>query len=378
MELKVSMLDERTVQEMLWKFALSSPEHVVLLLDAAGVVTWANTGAAKILGAPPEQLIGLNFSAFFTSSDARKGIPQHELEVALQSGTASDDRWMARIDRSRFWATGVTVHLGTTDERCTYLKLFRDLTELKMQLETARQRSRSASAKEEQMAAAIALVAHELRNPLAGIGLGFDLLTLRVPAQANTATAMKAISANIKLAGQLVDDLMEHSKVSSKAYTLERAPCTLRELLDASVAIALQQTNQGGRPVSVLVPSGDIDMAVDRMRMQQVFVNLVANALRYTPPPGRIWVAGTIEGAEVVVRISDEGVGIDPLQLGKLFDAFTGVGVIGTKLGLGLGLALVKKIVELHGGSVQARSEGVGKGSQFIARFPAGVAQTGN
>ncbi|MET0813746.1 MAG: PAS domain-containing sensor histidine kinase, partial [Pseudoxanthomonas sp.] len=300
-------LDEQTVQRMLWKFAMCSSEHAVLLLDAAGNIVWANTGAAKILGADRDSLPGTSFALFFTREDVETGIPEHELEVAMQSGTASDDRWMARIDRSRFWASGVSVYLGSQTASCAFLKIFRDLTEFKMQLETARERGREADMKSENMGAAIALLAHELRNPLAGIGLGLDLLERQVPADPGISRRLATISGNLKHAAVLVDDVMEHSKVTSKGYKLDPSPCTLRELLEVSASIALHQTAQTGRNVSVLVPAGDIEMHIDRMRMQQVFVNLVANALRYTKPPGRIWVTGTIEGQEVIVRVSDEG-----------------------------------------------------------------------
>jgi signal transduction histidine kinase len=105
--------------------------------------------------------------------------------------------------------------------------------------------------------------------------------------------------------------------------------------------------------------------------MQQVFVNLVANAIRYTEPPGRIWISATQEGPEVVVRITDEGEGIAPDKLNSLFEVFTLPNSHGSKLGLGLGLMQVKKIVDAHGGAVQVKSEGPGQGSQFTVRFPA-------
>ncbi|MBU8977523.1 PAS domain-containing sensor histidine kinase [Lysobacter sp. MMG2] len=365
------MVDEQVIKDMLWAFAVRSPEHAALLLSEEGEVSWTNAGAEIILGAAPGGLVGMNMARFFLRRDANAGIPEHERVEARHRGTASDDRWMARLDRSRFWASGVTVHLGGEVPSCTFLKLFRDLTEVKMQMESSRERCRAATEASEGKSAAIALLAHELRNPLSGISLGMGVLQRRCEGVANINGAMEAIERNVTLAARLIDDLMHHSKVHADGFCLERSRCNLRELLEASSDIARRQMEQDDRTLRVLVPRGDIEVRVDRMRMQQVFVNLIANALRYTPVPGRIWVSGTLEGSEVIVRVSDEGVGIASERLERLFEMFTLSRMETSKLGLGLGLALVKKIVELHGGSVQARSEGPGKGSQFVVRFPA-------
>jgi len=370
MDNPLQRLDEQTVQRKLWSFAVRSTEHAVLLLDANGNVSWANEGAHAILGAAPDGLVGGNMSRFFTRRDVTKGIPEHELDESRHRGSASDDRWMCRADRSRFWASGVTVYLGGEASEGVHLKLFRDLTEFKMQMENSRERCRAASQENENLTMGIGLLAHELRNPLSGITLASDLLEQRHGDDARLAPTLKVISTNTALAGRLVEDLMQHSKLSSDRFSLDRSGCTARELLKMSTSIALRQMEQEGRAITVLVPAGDIELCIDRMRMQQVFVNLIANALRYTPAPGRIWVTATLEGKEAIVRVSDEGIGIEPKRLKKLFDLFTLPRLGGSKLGLGIGLTLVKKIVELHGGSVQARSDGLNKGSQFIVRFP--------
>ncbi|GGD58199.1 PAS domain-containing sensor histidine kinase [Pseudoxanthomonas indica] len=364
-------IDEKEVQQMLWQFVQRTQDYVVLLLDSAGTITWANEGAGVVLGASADELRGMNFSHFFTEADIKNGIPDHELEVALTSGSASDDRWMERMDHSRFWASGMAVYLGGDCEGCAYLKLFRDLTVVRMQLETDRKRRRSAVQAADNMSGAIAVLAHELRNPLAGIALATDLLDSRIPEEVDVARPMSGLNENLKLASRLIDDLLQHSRITAARFRLDRSPCTLRDLLTSSAQIAQRQVGQENRNVHVLVPKAEIEMHIDGMRMQQVFVNLIANALRYTPNPGRIWVTGTVEGLEVVTRVTDEGRGIAPEQLSHLFDLFTDSRVKGTKLGLGLGLAVVKKTVELHGGSVQAKSEGRGKGSQFVVRFPA-------
>jgi len=366
-------LDESIVKQMLWDFAIRSTEHSILMLDERGNIMWSNYGASQILGTNSAAAKGTNFSRFFTSMDQRNGIPEHELRVAVESGYATDDRWMIRVDRSRFWASGVTVNLGIEGEHTAFVKIFRDLTEAKMQLEATREETRAAASIADSMSNGIALLAHELRNPLTGISLGIDLLQGRLPDDPVLRGPITAIDSNCKFAARLVDDLMQHSKIHSDGFQLERVECTLRHLLEVSVSIAKQQMSQPDRPISILVPPVEIDMKIDCMRMQQVLVNLLTNSIRYSPVDGRIIVTGTLEGSEVIVRVTDEGAGIEADKLEHLFEAFTRSRLQGTKLGLGLGLALVKKLVDLHGGTVQARSEGTNKGSQFVIRFPSGI-----
>lgn len=351
-------------------FAERSLQHCILAMDEKGIVTWASAGAGEILGGVPDALVGTWFGTYFIPQDIATGIPEHELEVSEQAGSAADDRWMARSNGSQFWASGVTVFLGADQKPARFLKIFRDLTAQHTLLEITRAQAAVATERSEDMRVAIAMVAHELRNPLAGIMLGLDLLGAQPQSPECSALALQGVSENVDLAAHLVDDLLNYSKVSTAGFRIDTSVCGLRSLLEGSTQIALLQLCQPHRSVPVLVPARDIQIHVDRMRMQQVMVNLLTNALRYTPEPGRIWVTGTIEGSEVIVRVTDEGVGIDPVTLNGLFKAFTRVGVQGTRLGLGLGLAVVKKILEQHGGSIQARSEGVGKGSQFVARFP--------
>jgi len=371
---RTAPVDENVIKDMLWAFAVRSPEHAAMLVGIDGRITWTNAGAEVILGAEPGELIGRDVSTIFIPRDITAGIPDHEREEARLRGTSSDDRWLSRVDGSRFWASGVTVYLGPFTEEmqcCAFLKLFRDLTEVKMQLESSRKRFRAANEASDKKSAAIALLAHELRNPLSGISLAAGMLKRKIGEQLPvTAEPLELIERNVQLAARLIEDLMQHSKVGADGFRLDKATCNLRDMLVTSASIAKRQMEQEGRDLTVLLPQHEISMEVDGMRMQQVFVNLIANALRYTPEPGRIWVTATVEGPEAIVRVTDEGIGIDPDRLQRLFEMFTLPRLDSSKLGLGLGLALVKKIVELHGGTVQARSEGAGKGSQFVVRIP--------
>lgn len=352
-----------------WEFVSQSREYSTLLLDEEGRVLWANPGAGYILGLQPERIVGRHVREFFTDEDIAAGIPEHELAVATAHEVTQDDRWMSRADRSRFWATGVTTSLSKQAGAPAFLKIFRDHTDRKMLVTTLRNRVDDLDRQNGEKSTAIAVLAHELRGPLSAIGMAAEVL-LQSPDAVQRQAALDIIRRNVGFSARLSEDLEEHSRAVAGKLSLQMEPVVLGELLEASIDVARQRMASAGHPVDLLMPPAPLVVEGDRLRLQQVFVNLVANAIRYTPEPGRIWVTATVEGPDIVVRVSDEGIGIAPEMLEQIFDMFTQASAVVPKAGLGVGLALVKKIVELHQGSVQARSEGIGKGSAFSVRLP--------
>lgn len=354
---------------LVWEFVSQTREYSALVLDDAGRVLWANPGAGHILGLEPERIVGRDVREFFTDEDIAAGIPDHELEVAGTHESMQDDRWMSRVDRSRLWATGVTASLSVHAGAPVFLKIFRDHTDRKMLVTTLRNRVDELDRQNGEKNTAIAVLAHELRGPLSAIGMAAEVL-LRSPDEAQREGALEIIRRNVGFAARLSEDLEEHSRAVAGKLSLQVEPVVLGGLLEASIEVARQRMGDAGRRVDLLVPPAPLVVEGDRLRLQQVFVNLVANALRYTPEPGRIWITATVEGPDIVVRVSDEGIGIAPDMLERIFEMFTQASAVLPEAGLGVGLALVKKIVELHHGSVQARSEGIGKGSAFSVRLP--------
>lgn len=369
-------VDEQQLKDILWAFVVRSLDHVVLIMDDDGRITWCNRGALGTLCAEATGLVGRHLSEIFLLSDVEIGIPQHEMNEARSKQSSIDDRWLRRMDGTRFWASGVTVHLAGMGDGCSFIKIFRDMTDAKMQMEGARESCRAAKQESEGKSFAIAVLAHELRNPLSGVSLAAEILHMRTDGDDRVTKPLAAIEQNIVMASRLIEDLLQHSKVESNGFILDRERCDLRELLVECVHIASKQAERDTQVEPLLLPRGRLFANIDRNRMKQVFVNLIANSLRYTDVPGRIWISGTREGTELVVRITDEGAGIAPEKLEHLFHVFTLPGLESSRLGLGLGLMVVKKIVEAHGGTVQVRSDGAGHGSQFTVRFPAGTSVT--
>jgi signal transduction histidine kinase len=216
----------------------------------------------------------------------------------------------------------------------------------------------------------LAMLGHELRNPLGAILASVQLMEHK---QTDAVVAERSvIERQTRLLSRLVDDLLDVSRVTSGKIALERTRVDLHELVARSVASHASAAREGG--VVLRLQAEDV-VAVDGdpMRLEQVVHNLLTNALKYTPSGGRVDVLVCREGGRATIRIEDTGVGIDPGILPRIFDLFTQADETLDRAhgGLGIGLTLVRRLVELHGGTVHAESAGRGRGSTFVVRLPA-------
>ncbi len=359
-------------KDQLWAFAQQSPDHAILLLDPDGVVSWANPGAVEILGVSSAEIVGQTVGRFFTRQDVDRGIPAQEIAIAISQGTAEDDRWMTRGDGSRFWASGMMVALRDSEGELTgFVKILRDLTDLKMQMETLRNRITALGDAEEDRRRSVATLSHELRNPVAVLEMATSLLRKLGDADdARLQSPLGMLDRNIGFVVRLHDDLDDATRVATGKLDLQIEPLILRDLLQAAIETARERIEDRPLDIDLLLPTHPIPPEADRLRLEQVFANLIGNAMKFTPEGERIWVNATVEGPHAVIRVEDAGIGIAPDKLELIFEMFTQAHTLMGSPGLGVGLAVVKTIVELHGGSVQARSDGVGKGSSFTVRLP--------
>jgi PAS domain S-box-containing protein len=363
-------LADGRVKEWLWAFAMQSLDYGIFLLSSDRVVHWANPGAAWILGCRVQDIIGKPLDPFFTPEDAALGIPQHEGDVAASQGSSDDDRWMQRADGSRFWATGRTVALRSADGApMGFLKILRDLTDIKMRIRTLTNRVKALGETDSARVDAIAMLSHELRNPLSSISMAAAVLCQRVD-DASAKPSLDVLQRNVGFATRIVEDLEQASRATAGKLQVDMQPLPLEPELRAAIETATHQTGGRARDIRLLMPSGQpIFIEADRLRLQQVFVNLIVNAIKFTSDGGHVWINATVEARQAVIRVEDNGAGISPDMLETIFGMFTQVRAP-ANVGLGIGLALVKNIVELHGGTVQARSDGLDKGSTFTVRLP--------
>ncbi len=342
--------------------------HTLLLIDPRGTIVWANRGAERILGCDKESLIGQPSSSLFVPDDVALGIPDHELAVARSQGSAEDDRWTRRPDGSVFWATGLTYALH--DEAgglLGYGKLFRNRTDWKEQQETLRNQLADLEERDRRKNQSIATLAHELRNPLVPLLNATQLLR----EGAAVGYPVELIERQVEMIRRLVEGLLEATRASTGKVRLHRERLVLQEVIRHATESVHPLIQQRGQQLDILMPPVPIELEGDCVRLQQVFGNLLHNAARYTPGGGRIWVQLTAEAEEAVVRVEDDGIGIAPETLAHIFDLFAQVHAVDSEEGgVGIGLTVVKELVVMHGGTVQASSDGIGKGSVFIVRLP--------
>jgi PAS domain S-box-containing protein len=222
----------------------------------------------------------------------------------------------------------------------------------------------------------LAMLAHELRNPLAPIRTGLHLLSLAPPDSAAFEKARTIMVRQVTQMVRLVDDLLDVSRINRGRIALRKEHVELATVVHSALETSGPLIEQMGHELTVALPNQPVGVDADVTRLAQVFLNLLNNAAKYTERGGHIWLTAELQGAEVVVSIRDTGIGIAATHLPSIFDMFTQVDRSRemSQGGLGIGLSLVKRLVEMHGGSVEARSEGPGQGAEFVVRLPALVA----
>ncbi|HET8945866.1 MAG TPA: ATP-binding protein [Candidatus Polarisedimenticolia bacterium] len=365
--------DPHSVNHLLRRLAECTQEHAIMLLDREGRITWWNSGAERIFGLTQSEAIGRTVSRLFTGEDVRHGLPEHEMTVAREDSTAEDDRWMKRGDGTRFWATGLMVALRDKDGRLLgYGKILRSRTDLWEQLETLRNQVEDLDASSRAKDVFLSTLSHELRNPLAPLSNAVDLIRRTAPATPDLAYPLQVIERQVDSLRRLVDDLLDLSRIGAGKIELKKEPVALEEIVQRAVESNGPSLRGRRHDLVMLLPPTPMTIEADRDRLVQVFVNLLNNACKFTPEGGTIWIKGTIEDQEAVIQIKDTGVGIPTELMPRLFELFTQAESSRTwsEGGLGIGLSLVKNLVTLHGGSVQANSDGPGKGSEFTVRLP--------
>jgi signal transduction histidine kinase/ActR/RegA family two-component response regulator len=218
----------------------------------------------------------------------------------------------------------------------------------------------------------LAMLGHELRNPLAPIRNAVKIMKQRGSDDPDLCWARDVVDHQVRHMGQLVDELLEISRVTSGKVRLQKEPIDVGTIVAFAVETSRPTIEQQHHRLSIALPPVPVFVEADSIRMAQVISNLLNNAAKYTAPGGQIRLGVAIEGAEVAFRVRDTGIGIPAAMLSQVFDLFTQVdhSLDHSQGGLGLGLTLVRSLVEMHGGTVQARSDGPNRGSEFIVRLP--------
>ena len=351
----------------------SAEDIALVITDTDGRITHWSRGAGLIFGRAPEDAIGRPVGDLFVPEDRERGMDVLEREAALRNKVSMDDRWQLRGDGSRFWATGAMVPLLEGDRHVGFGKVLFNRTDLKVQIETLRNGIEELEAMVQGKDVFLSTLSHELRNPLAPVANAVAILRRTTPGSGDHAFALGVIDRQMAMLQRLVDDLLDLTRVGAGKIDIKLGKCPVQRVMQSAID-SVQPLIQERRHSFELIASNEpIHVKCDAERLEQVFVNLLTNAAKYTPPGGIITATIMLEGNEVAIRVEDNGIGIPTDMLPHIFDMFTQVDSARAlaRGGLGIGLALVKNLVTLQGGIVQVRSDGVGKGSQFTVRLPA-------
>lgn len=348
-------------------------EYAIILIAREGDVRCWNPGAERLFGYSSPEIIGQHFSRLFSPEDVRSGQPEHELNLALDTGHAESARWQIRKDGSRFWCQATTTPLFDENKQVrSFARVTHDLTEGQAQAAQKKRADDLADAnrsKEEFMA----LLSHELRNPLSPI-----LSALEIQRQVKTddpilQQAGNIIERQVRQMVRLVDDLLDISRITKGKLRLNKERVELRVIANRAAESARPAIDCRKHEFSMSLPTEPIWVEADPARLEQIIVNLLNNAAKYTDPGGLIRLSLQRAGDEAVLKVWDNGLGIRPELLPRIFDLFTQVDATLSRShgGLGVGLALVRTLVEMHDGRVQASSTGLGEGSEFTVILPA-------
>jgi PAS domain S-box-containing protein len=348
-------------------------DHSIFMMDTEGnIISW-NKEAERIIGYAESEILGRNFAMIFTPDDLRDGLPQQELLLAKKKGRAEDERWHVRKDGSRFWAFGIVTPLrDASGTQIGFSKILRDITERKLAEQKLQEQAAALKEADRMKNEFIATLAHELRNPLAPLRNGLQIIQHLESDTDAVNQAKEIMDRQLNLLVRLVDDLLDMSRITKGMSELRKQRVELKAIVQNAVETSRPVVESSHHKLTVELPSEPIWLEADPIRMAQVVSNLLNNSARYTASNGCITLTAEQAGAWAVIKVKDNGIGMPTEMLHRIFEMFIQVKGSSDRPqgGLGIGLALVRGLVEMHGGTVEAHSDGDGMGSEFIVRLP--------
>ncbi len=351
---------------------LDSTAEAIFGLDREGRCTFCNPAFLRMLQVDAaDRLIGQPLQPRFDPSrpddDVIPGDTEPRIYRAVREGVAShaDDEVLQRPDGTtvpiEYWSTPIRKHGEVVGAVVTCL----EITERK----EAEAEIRLASSRREQF---LAMLSHELRNPLAAVLNAIRVMQRgRFDSEA-LGKGQAVVERQARHMARLLDDLLDVSRITRGKFELRKSDGDLRTPIEAAVESTAPRFTERKSQLTVLLPPTPLPIHGDPNRLQQIIVNLLSNAATYSPPGSEVLLHLERRGDQAVIRVSDHGMGIAPEMIGQIFELFVQADQRLDRSfgGLGVGLSLAKTIVELHGGTIEARSEGVGRGSEFTVRLP--------
>jgi PAS domain S-box-containing protein len=367
---------EQNVQHALER-TRSVVDHVVdgiVSIDEAGRIASFNRAAERLFGYAASEVIGRNVNLLMPEPyhSEHDGYLRNYAETGRAQIIGIGREVVGRRKDGSVFPMDLAVSEFRMGEQKHFTGIIRDITERKRFEAELRSRIDELAEVNRRKSEFLAMLAHELRNPLAPIRNSITLLQLKGPPDPELAAARSVIERQVGQMSRLLDDLLDVNRLGRHRLELSRERVTLAAVVERAVETARPAVAHGQHQLEVELPAREIVLEADPIRLAQVFANLLTNASKYTDPGGRIALKSVREGSDVVVSVEDNGIGIEPEVLPRLFQMFAQVPMALERAqgGVGIGLWLAKGLVELHGGSLSARSDGLGKGSVFTVRLP--------
>lgn len=358
---------------LLHGFLDASPDAVVII-DGGGMVVQVNRQTENLFGYGREELVGRPLEvlmperfrgAHFTHREAYCADPRpRSMGSGLELFGLTKDGREFPID--------VSISPLQAEQGVLFASAIRDITDRRRLEGELRARTRELEEADRQKDHFLSAVAHELRGPLSA--LAYVAPILRFP-QVDAVACRRAAGVVERQAARmsgLVDDLLDLARLHRDKLTLHRESIDLRSVLPSAIELSHPLIETRRHELEVASCAEPLWVSGDPARLSQVVSNLLSNAAKYTPEGGHIHLTAVREDGAAVIRVRDDGVGISHEMLSRVFELFTQIGAQGDDRvgGLGIGLSLVRRLVDLHGGTVAAFSEGLGRGSEFVVRLP--------
>lgn len=339
--------------------------YAIYMLGPDGTVRSWNRGAESIKGYSASEVIGKDYAMFFRECDRQEGLPTWQLQRALLHGKTEEEGWRVKKNGTTFWAHIVlTPIIGSDGELLGFAKVTKDMTE-RAKLRELEQTLKGRNT-------FLAMLGHELRGPLAPIRNAISILQLDRTASPTLTPLIKLLDRQVSHMTKLVDDLLDAGRLTSGKLQLFPEKVYFESVLKVAIECAAPALELKRQNLDLQLPESEISLSADPIRITQVLRNLLSNASKFSPENGTIVVEAHVTNGWVSVTISDSGEGMDPATLNGLFVMFAqGQNQKLSKHGgLGIGLALARSIVEMHGGRISGASKGVGMGSSFTVELP--------
>jgi PAS domain S-box-containing protein len=360
-----------------FRVTLASIGDAVIATDAEARVAFLNQTAQRLTGWSEEQAIGLPLDKVFRIVNEETRLPvENPVYKALEVGDIvglANHTLLLRLDGAELPIDDSAAPIRSeTGSILGVVLVFRDITERRRLESELERRADELVQADQRKNEFLAMLAHELRNPLGPIQNAVHILKHFGSADSPVLKAASVIERQAMHVRRLVEDMMDISRISRGKLSLQRQPLDLVEVIRQACEMCRPAIDARKHALSVKLPEEPIQLEADPARLTQVVVNLLTNAVKYTPEGGLISLSVEQEGGQVAVRVSDNGMGIAPEMLPHIFDLFAQAPrtLASSQGGLGIGLSLVRRLVEMHGGTIQASSDGPGQGSQFVARLP--------